>query len=113
MKPAHEVSPELRRVLKRLCLGKIIDTLPERLMLAQQQKMSFEDILLIVLGDEISRRDSTPATRRAQRAGLDRDMVVERWDAAAKVQYDRRVFNELCSLRFIEAHRNVVVMGPV
>jgi len=67
----------------------------------------------MLLSDEIQRRDGTAATRRAARAGLDPDMVCERWDKTAKVHYDRRVFAELCTLRFIEAHRNVVVLGPV
>ena len=46
-------------------------------------------------------------------AGLDPDMVIERWDKAAKVHFDRRVLQELASLRFVEAHRNVVLLGPV
>jgi ABC-type cobalamin/Fe3+-siderophores transport system ATPase subunit len=46
-------------------------------------------------------------------AGLDPDMVLERWDKSAKVTYDRRVMNELVSLRFVEDHRNVVILGPV
>lgn len=110
---AADVSPELRRALKRLCLGKILDAMPERLALAREQKLPFEDVLLMLLSDEIQRRDGTAATRRAAQAGLDPDMVRERWDKTAKVHYDRRVFSELCTLRFIEAHRNVVVLGPV
>jgi DNA replication protein DnaC len=66
-----------------------------------------------VLSDEVQRRRGTASTRRADRAGLEHDMVIERWDATAKVTFDRRVFQELCSLRFVDAHRNVVVLGPV
>jgi hypothetical protein len=39
--------------------------------------------------------------------------VIERWDKSAQVTFDRRVLAELCTLRFIAAHRNVVVLGPV
>jgi DNA replication protein DnaC len=39
--------------------------------------------------------------------------LLERWDKSAKVSYDRRVLNELVSLRFVEDHRNVVILGPV
>jgi DNA replication protein DnaC len=67
----------------------------------------------MLLVDEISRRDSTASIRRADEAGLDPDTVLERWDKSAKVTYDRRVMNELVSLRFVEDHRNVVVLGPV
>jgi len=107
------ISPELRGALKRLCLGKIADTLAERIALAEKANASFDDLLLMVLTDEISRRDGAAASLRAHKAGLDPDMVLERWDASAKVHFDRRVLHELCTLRFLEAHRNVVVLGPV
>ena len=107
------VSSELRSAMKRLRLGKILETLPDRLALAEKEKMPIEDFLQMIFSDEIERRNSTASSRRADEAGLDPDMVLERWDKSAKVTYDKRVFQELCSLRFVEAHRNVVVLGPV
>ncbi len=107
------VSPDLRSVLKRLRLGQIIETLGERMVLAAKQGLSFEELLLLVLGDEISRRDSTAAARRADVGGLEVDMVIERWDMAAKVSYDKRLFAELGCLRFIDTHKHVVILGPV
>jgi len=107
------ISPELRSLLKHLRLGQILDALPERILLAEKQGMSFEELLLIVLGDEVSRRESSAAARRALTAGLDPDMVLERWDKTASISYDKRLFAELASLRFIDAHRHVVVLGPV
>lgn len=108
-----DIAPELKGALKRLKLGHLIDVLPQRLTLAEQQGMSFDELLLLLLSDEISRRDSTAALRRATDGGLDPDMVLERWDKTAKVTFDRRVLNELASLRFVDAARNVVVLGPV
>lgn len=107
------IGSELRAVLKHLRLGQILDALPERILLAEKQGMSFEDLLLMVLGDEVSRRESSAAARRARDAGLDPDMVLERWDKTAAISYDKRLFAELASLRFIDAHRHVVVLGPV
>jgi len=75
--------------------------------------MPVEQLLLLLLSDEISRRDSTAVARRAEQAGLDPDMVLERWDSSAKVTFDKRVLNELVSLRFIDTAHNVVVLGPV
>ena len=103
------LTPELRDALKRLRLGPMIDTLHARIAMAEKDETAFEDLLLVVLSDEIARRQSSSATRRAHDAGLDPDMVAERWDKGAKVHYDKRVFSELCSLRFVEAKRNVVV----
>jgi DNA replication protein DnaC len=107
------VTPELKSALKRLRLGKLLDTLPERLAIAQKEGTTIEDFLTVILTDEIERRQSSAAVRRADEAGLDHDMVFERWDKTTKVRFDRRVFQELCSLRFVEAHRNVVLLGPV
>ncbi len=107
------LSPELRIALKRLKLGRMLDTLPERLALARQQKMPHQDLLLLVLQDEASRRDSLAATLRAQRAHLDPEMQLERWDETARVTFDKQLLNELVSLRFVEQRANVAIVGPV
>lgn len=107
------ISSDLKSALKRLRLGPMLDTLPQRIALAEKNEVPYEDFLLTLLADEIERRQSTAATRRSQEAGLDPDMVLERWDKSAKVTFDRRVFQEICSLRFAEANRNIVVLGPV
>jgi DNA replication protein DnaC len=107
------VSPELKTVLKRLKLSRMLDTLPERLTLARQQKMPHQDFMLLALGDEASRRDSLAVTYRAERARLDPDAQLERWDETAKVAFDRALLNELVSLRFLEAHAHVAIVGPV
>lgn len=107
------LSPELVRALKRLKLGRIAETLPDRLVLADKQEMTFDELLLLVLTDEIARRDSTAADNRAREAGLDPGMRLEAWDKTAKVSFDKRMLAELTSLRFLEAHRHAVVLGPV
>ena len=107
------LSSELVVALKRLKLGRIADTLPERLVLADKQEMSFDDLLLLILTDEIARRDNTAADLRASEARLDPAMRLETWDKTSKVSFDKRMLAELTSLRFLEAHRHVVVLGPV
>jgi DNA replication protein DnaC len=89
------------------------DTLADRLTLARQQKMAHQDLLLLVLSDEVSRRDSAAAAARAHKAQLDPSMQLEHWDPTAKVTYDQALLNELTSLRFLEAHAHVTIVGPV
>lgn len=113
MTPTDPLSPDLRSVLRRLKLSRMTDTLPERLVLARGQKMPHQDFLLLVLADEAARRDSQSTTLRAQRARLDPAMQFEAWDATAKVTFDRVLFNELVSLRFLEARAHVTLVGPV
>ncbi len=107
------LAPELVTALKRLRLGRVAETLPDRIVLADKQEMSFEELLLLVLSDEITRRDSAAADVRAHEAGLDTAMRLELWDKTAKVTFDKRMLAELTSLRFLEAHRHAVVLGPV
>ena len=107
------LDPDLRTALKRLKLGKMLDTLPERLAIAKQQKMGHQELLLLVLHDEISRRDAAAATSRSERARLDPEMQLERWDSTSKVTYDRDVWNDLVSLRFLDEHAHVAIVGPV
>lgn len=107
------LSPELIQVMKELRLGQILPTLAERVTLAEKDDLPLQDFLLGLFTDEVERRRNASTARRAHDAGLVDDMVFERWDKTAKVTYDRRVLQELVSLRFVEAQRNVVVLGPV
>ena len=68
------VTPELTATLRRLKLGQLVDTLPERLALAKTSKMSHAECLQLLLADEVTRRDTTSAARKAKAAGLDERM---------------------------------------
>lgn len=107
------VSPELKQVLRTLKLGKMLDTLPERLALAKQQHLSHAAFLELVLADETARRDTNSARLRARTAGLDPGMRIETWDEQAAVRYDRTLWNELTSLRFLDGPHGALLLGPV
>lgn len=107
------ISPDLKTTLRRLRLSPLLPTLPERLLLAREQKMPHQDFMLLVLGDEVSRRDSESTSLRARRAQLDPTMQLEAWDSSAKVAFDRALLNELVSMRFIEKRAHVAIVGPV
>jgi len=113
MSTAPTVTPELKALLRRVKLGRCLDTLPERLALAHTGGMGHAEFLELVLADEVTRRENTSADRRAKAAGLDPAMTLDRWDDTAKITYDRATWNELCSLRFVDAGHNAVIMGPV
>lgn len=110
---SSSIHPELLEALKRLKLGRVATTLPDRLVLADKQDMAFEDLLLMILTDEIALRDNAAADNRAAEAGLDPSMRLELWDKTSKVSFDKRVLSELVSLRFLETRRHVTILGPV
>ncbi|MGO9656972.1 MAG: IS21-like element helper ATPase IstB [Acidimicrobiales bacterium] len=111
--PPPAITPELRALLRRLRLGQVMDTLPERAALAKSSSLSHLDFLAMVLADEATRRDRTSAWVRARAAHLDPKMTLERWDATAAVTYDRAVLDELVTLRFVEDAHNAFILGPV
>jgi DNA replication protein DnaC len=113
MSPAPTVSAELTKLLRQVKLGRCLDTLPERLALATTSGLGHAEFLELVLADEVSRRETSSASLRARTAGLDPAMTLDRWDDTANITYDRTVWNELCSLRFVESGHNALILGPV
>jgi DNA replication protein DnaC len=108
-----EPSGELKELMRRLKLGRLLDTLPERLALARTQHLAHHDFLEMLLADEVTRRDRQAAHLRAQKAGLDPTMVLEAWDDTTGVAFDRALWSELCSLRFLTDAHCAMIMGPV
>jgi DNA replication protein DnaC len=107
------VSPDLRTTLRALKLGQMLDTLPDRLTLARQQKMTHADFLELVLADEVTRREAKSASLRARAAGLNPGMRLDAWDESAAIRYDRQLWNELVSLRFLDGPHGALILGPV
>jgi len=111
--PPPAVTAELKTVLRQVKLGRCLDTLPERLALAKSRNLGHAEFLELVLSDEVTRRETTSASLRARAAGLDPAMCLENWDETTKVSFDHQVWDELCSLRFVDAGHNALVLGPV
>jgi len=107
------LSPELRAVLRRLKLSPMSETLPERLRLARERALPYQDFLELVLAEECERRNQLAVSQRAQKARLDPALTLESWDDTAKVTLDRQLLAELACARFLEAHHNVLILGPV
>jgi DNA replication protein DnaC len=110
---SEPISAELRQLLRRLKLSPILDTLPERLALARQSHLPHPDFLAVVLADEVERRDRTGAALRAKAARLDATMTIDDWDHTTEAVFDRDLWAELLTLRFIEAGRDLIIAGPI
>lgn len=108
-----EVTSELKALLRRLKLGRLLDTLPERLALARAEHLPHHDFLEMLLADEVTRRDRQSTLVRAKIAHLEPGMHLDAWDESTKVTFDRQLWAELTSLRFLADSYNVLIMGPV
>lgn len=107
------VSADLKALMRALKLGKLLDTLPERLALARQQQLPYSDFLELLFGDEVTRRDTNSAALRARAAGLDPGMRLETWDPTAAIRFDQQLWAELTSLRFLDGPHGALILGPV
>ena len=87
--------------MRRLKLGQLLDTLPERLALTRSNRLPHHDFLEMLLADEVTRRDRRSAQQRAKAAHLDPQMQLQVWDESAAVRFDRQLWAELTSLRFL------------
>ena len=111
--PVDPIGVDLMSTLRALKLGQMADTLPERLTLARTRTMGHGAFLELVLGDEVTRRESRSAMLRARTAGLDPAMRLDTWAEPADLRYDRALLSDLATLRFTENGNGVLILGPV
>jgi DNA replication protein DnaC len=107
------LEPDLVRLLKRLKLGALAPTLPERLVLARAQQLDYAAFLTLLLADEVQRRDQQALERRLVLAGFEERASLEAFDWSAPVQLDKRALQALFSLQFLARKEHVILVGPV
>jgi DNA replication protein DnaC len=107
------VTAELKPLLKRLKLGAMMDTLPERLSLARRDQLDYAVFLQILLADEVDRRDNRNLELRLQKAGFEEICRFEDFDWSAGITLDRRLLDTAFSLDFLNRHEHVLFVGPV
>ena len=107
-----EIPPDLVRRLKRLRLGGLLPTLPDRAAHARQAKLSPVEFLELLLQDEIDRRTSQSLQQRLTAAGFEEEVTPESitWDTP--VSYDRPRVRELFGLHWLGQQENVIFTGP-
>ena len=107
-----DIPSDLVRRLKRLRLGGLLPTLPDRVTHARQATLSPVEFLELLLQDEIDRRDSHSLALRLAAANFDEPATFEQilWDTP--VSYDRARVRELFSLRWLAERENVIFTGP-
>lgn len=104
---------ELKPLLKRLRLGYMLNTLPERLALARRDQLDYAAFLQILLADEVTRRNNRTLEIHLQAAGFEEVCRLEDFDWTAEITVDRRLLDAVFSLDFINRHEHVLFAGPV
>ncbi len=104
---------ELKPILKRLKLGQMLDTLPERLALARRDQMDCATFLQILLSDEVNRRDQRHLEIQLQKVGFEDLCRLEDFDWSAEIKMNRKLLDAAFSLDFVSRHEHIILVGPV
>ena len=104
---------DLKPLLKRLRLGYVLNTLPERLALARRDQLDYAAFLEIILADEVTRRDNRNLEIHLLAAGFEEVCRLEDFDWTAPITVDRRLLDAVFSLDFLNRHEHVLFVGPV
>ena len=103
---------ELTPLLKRLKLGPMMDTLPQRIALARREQLDYSSFLEIILTDEVSRRENRRIELRLRAAGFEETCRLEDFDWSASITLDRRLLEAVFSLEFLHKREHVLLVGP-
>jgi len=103
---------DLVRVLRRLKLGGVLQTLDLRVRQAVDDNLDHTEFLFRVLHDEIERRDGKKLQERLARAGFEHERTLEafRWSFNPNIPKSRII--DLATCHFVDRHENVVFIGP-
>ena len=103
---------ELTPLLKRLQLGPMMATLPERIALARREQLDYASFLEIILSDEVNRRAHRRTELRLRGAGFEETCRLEDFDWSAAITMERRLLDAVFSLEFLDKHEHVLLVGP-
>lgn len=104
----HPLLPKL----KTLRLSGMLETLDERVRLAEHESLAPVEFLALLLDDEIGRREQQGYRRRLKQALLDETKTLARFDFAAAPKVSKTLLSDLSLCRFVEAGEGVVFVGP-
>jgi DNA replication protein DnaC len=107
------IDRDLLRLMKRLKLGPLAPTFPERLALARAQQLDHAAFLTLLLADEVQRRDQVSLERRLTLAGFEEHVTLEEFDWSVPIQIDRQKLRAVFTLAFLSRREHVLFIGPV
>jgi DNA replication protein DnaC len=105
--------PQLEALLRTLKLPGMADMLGERLAQAAAGKLGHAELLALLCGDEIARRDSAGLARRLAAARFESTAAIEDFDFGYNPDIPAGVIRDLASLRFLDQGESIILHGPV
>lgn len=104
---------QLERLLKKLKLGGMLATLQQRFEQAQGQQLGYLEFLVLLLEDEIARRDQKTLALRVAKARFEEVKTLTDFDFRASPKIPAALIRDLATLRFLQRQESVLICGPV
>lgn len=104
---------ELEKKLKRLMLGRMLDTLDLRLEQAQKEKLGYLEFLDLLLEDEINRRANQALAQRVARARFEEVKTLSEFDFGYNPKIPATTIRDLATCGYLERKESVIICGPV
>lgn len=103
---------DLDRVLRRLKLSGVLQTLDLRQRQAAEENLAPSEFLFRILQDEIERREGKKLQERLARAGFEHERTLEVFNWAFNPKVPKARIIDLATARFVDLHENVLFIGP-
>jgi DNA replication protein DnaC len=108
--PADRIA--LEQGLKRLKLRRIREMLDDVNELALQEEPSYLDFLAYMVNQEVTAREQTQRAKRLRSAKFPFYKTLDDFDFSFQNSISRQNMLDLAQLAFVEAHENIVLLGP-
>lgn len=103
---------QLKSMTKSLKLSGMADSMEMRIMEAQQNQLSYTELLLMLLQDETETRKTRKLKRLITNARLKNNQTLESFDFSLNPSINAAVIRELATCRFLEKGENIFFIGP-
>lgn len=97
--------------LRQLKLATMAQNLEMRNRHALEKQISYLEFLVLLIEDEIVKRQSNGYQSRLKESRLDTQKILDSYDLSYQPDLDRRLLFDLASCRFIEQRSNAIFMG--
>lgn len=102
---------ELIKTLKEFKLAGMVYCLNERLIYAENNKLSYQEFLTLLCDDEKSSRRDSNYNKRKRLAKLPSIKILEDFDFSFQPTIDEKTVSRLATCQFIKARENVIFTG--
>ena len=109
---ADTIYQQLRSHLAYLRLGAAADALAPALEAAERDQPGYTQFLADLLAVEVQATEQRRLEGRLRFAKLPARKTLKQFDFDAQPSLDRRLVDDLATLRFVEERANVVLLGP-